>query len=254
MDMVTKIGDDHFGRLALDSFERAGMDTRYILRDDVSQTGAALIMVDENTGDNQILVAPGACANITGEDVETVREVIERNPVLLTQLETNLDAVEKVIGIAADSGVRIILNPAPAAEVPDELLAQVDILTPNEVEASVVSGVEVQSPADAAAAADALMERGVEMVVITMGSRGLLAATGSERRFLECVKVRAVDATGAGDAFSGAFAAAVSEGMGFFEAAEFANTAAALSVTRIGTAPAMPLRREIEEALRCREQ
>ncbi|MFH1149378.1 MAG: ribokinase [Actinomycetota bacterium] len=249
VDMITKIGRDDFGRIALESFQREGMDTRYILRDDELATGAALIMVDENTGDNKILVSLGACSNITEADIDKARGAIATNPVFLTQLETNLDAVERALGIASGNGVRIILNPAPACEVPDALLGLVDILTPNEVEASILSGVNVSTPEDAGEAARVLMGKGTKSVVITMGSRGVFAVTGAEERFIPSVEVAAVDATGAGDAFSGALATAIAEGKAFFEAVDFANTAAALSVTRIGTAPAMPTREEIDRAM-----
>lgn len=175
--------------------------------------------------------------------------MIATNPVFLTQLETNLVAVEVALRIAAGKGVRIILNPAPACEVPDELLALVDILTPNEVEASIISGVNVSTPEDAREAARVLMDKGTKSIVITMGSQGVFATTGEEERFIPSVDVEAIDATGAGDAFSGALATAIAEGKGFFEAVEFANTAAALSVTKIGTAPAIPSRDEIDRAL-----
>jgi len=249
VDMITKIGKDQFGQIALESFQGAGMNTRFVLQDDVLATGAALIMVDESTGDNKILVSLGACSNITEADIEKARETIASNPVFLTQLETNLDAVERAVGIAAGSGVRIILNPAPACEVPDRLLGLVDILTPNEVEASILSGVPVTNAEDAGKAARVLMDKGTKSVVVTMGSQGVFAITGDEERFLPCMKVAAVDATGAGDAFSGALATAIAEGKGFFEAVEFANVAAALSVTKIGTAPAMPTRAEIDRAI-----
>jgi len=249
VDMITKIGRDHFGQIALESFQREGMNTRYVLQDDELATGAALIMVDESTGDNKILVSLGVCSNITEADIEKAREAIEINPVFLTQLETNLDAVERAMGIAAGKGVRIILNPAPACEVPDRLLGLVDVLTPNEVEASILSGVTVSTPQDAGKAARVLMGKGTKSVVITMGSRGVFAITGTDERFIPCLEVAAVDATGAGDAFSGALATAIAEGKGFFEAVEFANTAAALSVTKMGTAPAMPTRGEIDRVM-----
>ncbi|MHB8896025.1 MAG: ribokinase [Candidatus Geothermincolia bacterium] len=249
VDMITKIGRDQFGQVALESFQSAGMNTRYVLQDDELATGAALIMVDENTGDNKILVSLGACSNITGADIEKARETIASNPVFLTQLETNLDAVETALGIASGSGVRIILNPAPACEVPGGLLGLVDILTPNEVEASILSGVRVTNPDDARKAARVLRSKGTKSVVITMGSQGVFAVEGDEERFIPCMKVAAVDATGAGDAFSGALATAIAEGKEFFEAIDFANAAAALSVTKIGTAPAMPTRAEIDRAI-----
>lgn len=250
VDMITKIGNDHFGNIALDSFRGAGMHTDYVMRDDALGTGAALIMVDEKTGDNKIVVTLGACSNLTEADIEAARGAIEANGVFLTQLETNLDAVERALGIAKSAGAAIILNPAPACEIPDELLGMADVITPNEVEASILSGVAVKTVDDAGSAARALMAKGVERVIITMGSRGLLAVTEGDARFIPCVGVKAVDCTGAGDAFSGALATAMAEGMDFFDAAGFANVAAALSVTRIGTAPAMPARDEIDEAMK----
>jgi ribokinase len=249
VDMITKIGRDNFGQIALESFQGAGMNTRYVLQDDALATGAALIMVDENTGDNKILVALGACSCLTKADIENAREVIETNPVFLTQLETNMEAVDTALRMSAGKGVSIILNPAPACEVPDELLALVDILTPNETEASIISGVTVSTPEDAEKAARVLMGKGTRSVVITMGSQGVFAITGDEARFIPSVEVAAIDATGAGDAFSGALATAIAEGKGFFDAVEFANAAAALSVTKIGTAPAMPTRDEIDRLM-----
>ena len=249
VDMITKIGRDYFGQLALDSFQSVGMHTRYVMRDEELGTGAALIMVDENTGDNKILVTLGACSNITGADIEGVREAIQTSAVFLTQLETNLDAVEKAIGIASESGVKIILNPAPACAVPDEILGLVDILTPNEVEASILSGITVATPGEASKAARALINKGVRNVIITLGGNGLLAMTEGGELHIPCMDVEAIDATGAGDAFSGALAAAVAEGRDLFDAAGFANAAAALSVTKIGTAPAMPSRPEIDRAI-----
>lgn len=248
VDMITKIGYDSFGLIAIESFESEGMHTRYVMKDGGLGTGIALIMVDDSTGDNKILVAPGACSNITEADIERARGTIESNPVFLTQLETNLDATERAVDIARKAGAKIILNPAPVSEVPDALLGMVDILTPNEVEASILSGIDVRGQEDAAQAARALMERGARSVIVTLGSGGVFAATGADARHIPGLDVVAVDSTGAGDAFSGALATAVAEGKGFFEAARFANVAAALSVTRIGTAPAMPRRNEIDLA------
>ncbi len=250
VDMITKLGTDAFSRIALDSFRSEGMHTRFVMQDPGQATGAALIMVDDVTGDNKIVVTLGACAHITDADIEAAREAIETSAVLLTQLETNLDAMEKAVGIAASAGVTVILNPAPVAQVSDKLLQQVDILTPNEVEASILSGVSIKNARDAAAAARILVARGARNVIITLGSRGVLAMTGEEERFIPSLKVDCVDTTGAGDAFSGALATAIAEGQDLLAAAEFANVAAALSVTKLGTAPAMPRREEIDQALR----
>ncbi|MHB8780139.1 MAG: ribokinase [Candidatus Geothermincolia bacterium] len=254
VDIITKLGTDDFSHIALDSFRGEGMHVDFVSQDPNLATGAALIMVDEATGDNKIVVAPGACSHITRADLERARSAIEGSAVLLTQLETNLDATETAVEIAAAAGVTVILNPAPAAPIADELLARVDILTPNETEAAALSGLPVTGPEDAGAAARALMARGARNVMVTLGSRGVLVVTADEERFIPSYPVDCVDATGAGDAFSGALATAVAEGRDVFTAAEFANVAAALSVTKLGTAPAMPYRKEIEEAMRARDR
>ncbi len=249
VDMITKLGTDAFSRIALDSFEGEGMHTEFVTQDPDWPTGAALIMVDEVTGDNKIVVTLGACAHITDADIEAARSAIEGSAVLLTQLETNLDAMAKAVAIAAAAGVTVILNPAPASEVPNGLLEQVDILTPNETEAAALAGLPVNDTEEAAAAARALMAKGARSVIVTLGSQGVLTVQGEEERHIPSYPVDSVDTTGAGDAFSGALATAIAEGKDFFSAAEFANVAAALSVTKVGTAPAMPRREEIEAAL-----
>lgn len=247
--MITKIGRDDFAEIALRSFKNEKMDTDFIFQDENYSTGAALIMVDENTSENEILVTLGACNHITGEDIEIVRKNIENSKVFLTQLETNIDAVEEAINIAHQKGVQVILNPAPIQPIPDELLKKVDILTPNEVEAGILVGFEIKTLEDAKKAAKVLMGRGVNNVIITLGSKGSLVVTKHEERFIESLKVDAVDTTGAGDAYNGGFATALAEGKDIFDAAKFANVVGALSVTKIGTAPAMPYREEIDKIL-----
>lgn len=249
VNMITKIGKDDFATLALKSFQQEGMDTSYIFQDDNSPTGAALILVDENTSENEILVTLGACGFITDENIEKARGVIENSKVFLTQLETNLDAVEKAVDIAHKKGVMVILNPAPVQTIQEDLFKKVDLLTPNEVEASILSGVEINTVEDASRAAKILMSKGAKSVIITLGSKGSLVVTDDKEKFIESIKVDAVDTTGAGDAYNGGLATALAEGKDIFEAAEFANIVGALSVTKIGTAPAMPYRDEIEKFL-----
>ena len=249
--MITKIGADPFAKIALDSFQREGMDTRYVMQDERYPTGTALIMVDENTSENQIVVTIGACEHIAPEEIEAARNNIENSRVLLTQLETNLDAVEKAVEIAHARGVTIILNPAPAPlhPLPDELLARIDILTPNETEASILSGVKVVNMDDAKRAARVLKAKGIGNVIITMGSKGALVLTDSTEYIIDPIKVKVVDTTGAGDAFNGGLATALAEGRDIVQAVAFANATGALSVTKVGTAPAMPCRNEIEQLL-----
>lgn len=244
--MITKVGDDVFGKVALDFYKKEGMNTDLIFVDKEKETGTALIMVDEVTGQNQILVVSGACGNITDEDLEIARPTIESSQILLTQLEVNLDATWKVIDMAHKAGVKVVLNTAPAQEVPDDVLKQVDLLTPNEVEASILSGVEVVTPDDARKAADVFQTKGVDEIVITLGEQGAYVRSGSKDIVIPRRTVNAIDTTGAGDAFNGGLVTALAEGKNLFEAAEFANVVGALSVTKVGTAPAMPFRKEID--------
>jgi ribokinase len=249
VSLITKVGRDHFGEMAVDNFRQEGIDTAFVFVDDQLATGAALIMVDQNSSENMILVTLGACSRITEEEIEEALGAIEQSRVLLTQLETNLDAVEWTVAHAARRGVPVILNPAPAQEIPARLMRQVHILTPNESEASLLTGIEVTGPEQAGQAAEALRARGAKNVIVTLGKMGCLVAAAREQWLVKSMAVEAVDTTGAGDAFNGALATALAEGKSLFEAARFANTAGALAVTRMGTAPAMPHRAEILLAL-----
>lgn len=245
--MVTKIGNDDFAQIALKSFKNEKMDTKLVFKDDKLSTGAALIMVDEDTSENEIVVTLGANSNITSDNIEIAREAIEGANVFLTQLETNVDAVEKAIDIAHSSGVKVILNPAPVQEISKQLYSKIDFFTPNEVEASKLSGITIKNMEDARKAAQIFIDRGTENVIITLGSKGALVVTASRNELIESYKVNAVDTTGAGDAYNGGFATALAEGKDIFEAARFASAVGALSVTKIGTTPAMPYRQEIDE-------
>ena len=244
--LVTKVGKDVFGKVATDFYKSEGMNVDYILEDDVRETGVALILVDENSAQNEIVVVPAACSNISMDEVEKCRSLIENADILLLQHEINFDAQYAVIDIASKAGVKIVLNPAPACEVPDEILKKIDIVTPNETEAQVLTGVEVKNLADAEKAAKVFLDKGVKNVVITMGSLGAFATDGVKSELLPRLKVDAIDTTGAGDAFNGGFVMALSEGKDLFEALRYGNATGALSVTKLGTAPAMPKREEID--------
>ncbi len=244
--MITKVGDDVFGKVALDFYRSEGMNTDLIFVDKEKETGTALIMVDEATGQNQILVVSGACGNITDEDIERATPAIKSSEIILLQFEVNMDANWKVIDIANKNGVKVVLNTAPARKVEDEQLAKIDVLTPNEVEASVLSGVEVVTMDDARRAADVFQKKGVGEIVITMGAQGAYVRSGGSELIVPRLNVEAVDTTGAGDAFNGGLVTALAEGKDLFAAAEFANVVGALSVTKKGTAPAMPFRKDID--------
>jgi ribokinase len=242
--LVTKIGKDVFGKMALDKQE--GMNTSYILEDETRETGAALIMVDETSAQNKIVVVSGACNNITNQNVERCRTLIEKADILLLQQEINMDAQHKVIKIAHEAGVRIVLNPAPAAPIPDDILAMVDIVTPNETEAKTLTGIEVNNEQDACKASRVFFEKGVRQVVITMGYMGAFATDGNRSELVKRLEVEAIDTTGAGDAFNGGFVMALAEDRDLFTALRYGNVTGALSVTKLGTAPAMPTKEQIE--------
>lgn len=244
--LVTKVGRDVFGTVATDFYKKEGMDTSYIFEDPEKETGCALITVEEGTAQNEIVVISGACGNITKEDVENSRELIQNAGILLLQLEINFDALYEVIDIAWQAGVPIVLNPAPAAQLPDEVLKKIAIVTPNETEAQVLTGVKIDTKEDAEKAAAVFMEKGVKQVVITLGSMGAFAMDSQKSELIERLNVDAVDTTGAGDAFNGGFVMALAQGADLFTALRYGNVTGALSVTKKGTAPSMPGKEEVE--------
>ncbi len=252
--MVTKLGEDAFADVALNTMKDLGMDTKRIFRTGQTETGCALIMVDENTSQNEIVVILGACDTITDEEVESISDLLAESEFLLTQLETNISSVEKVIDIAYEKGVKIILNTAPVQPVSDSILSKVDLITPNEVEAEILTGIPVDGEENAGRAADYFFEKGVKNVLITLGGKGVYLATPEKRGILPAYQVNAVDTTGAGDAFNGGLVAALAEGKDLWEAASFANALAAISVQRIGTTPAMPDREEIDSFINEQEK
>lgn len=243
--MITKVGNDIFGQLALKNFKKEGFNLDNILIDEETPTGTALIAVDENTGQNQILVVLGACGNISSEDMKKVEHVISSCDIFLTQLETNLDSIISGINTASRNGALVVLNTAPVQTIPEGLLKKVDIVTPNEIEASYLTGVEVKDLCSAAEASKVFLKRGVKAVVITMGKSGSYVNDGKNELHIPPLPVKAVDTTGAGDAFTGGLVTALSEGKDIFSAARFGTAAASISITRYGTAPAMPYSDEI---------
>jgi ribokinase len=245
---VARLGRDANGDVALAGFRADGINVKHILRDANAPSGVALIFVDKN-GENSIAVAPGANDKLSPADVSEARAAFHRARVVLLQLETPLPTVMAAAGLAAGAGVRVVLNPAPARSLPAQLLKHIYLLTPNESEAERLTGVAVKNEASAAKAAQKLLARGVQNVIITLGSRGAFVAGKDLRQLIPGFKVSAVDATGAGDVFNGALVVALAEGRSLLEAARFASAAAAISVTRLGAQPSAPARREIESVL-----
>lgn len=243
--MVGCVGQDGFGRELLQGLTRLGVDTKYIRNVD-SSTGTALIGVDEEAT-NTIIVIPGANQFCHIADTERALAEIGTPGILLLQHEVPTTTVERAIVVAKEAGWQIILNPAPAREVPDEILAQVDILTPNEMEAAALTGMAIESLADAEQAGRVLAAKGIPHVVITMGARGAVHVTANQVRHIAPIEVQAVDSTAAGDAYAGAIATALAEGRSIEEALDFASVVAGLSVIKQGAQPALPWRQEVDK-------
>lgn len=244
--MIAMLGQDDFGKLALDTWADAGVipHVRHLAE---SYTGAAHIFIEESTGNNAIIIAPGAAALMRVADIDAQADLIAGADVFVTQLEQPMEAAMRGLQIAKAAGVTTILNPAPAAELPEGMLALCDYVTPNETECEALTGIAVQTDADAEKACGMLRKLGVGTPIVTMGEQGAyLYGHG----LVPSVNAGAVvETTGAGDAFNGAFAAALSEGKSPLEAVRYGCATAGISVTRAGTAPSMPSRSEVEAIL-----
>lgn len=243
---VCKLGRDMFGEGASKHYESCGLDTSKILWSD-KPSGVALITVDSKA-ENSIVVASGANADMTVSDIDSVADIIKSSGILLLQLEIPMDAVVHAAEIAYNAGVQVVLNPAPAAALPAELLKCVSILIPNETEASAISGVDINNFETAAAAAERLKGMGVREVIITMGSRGSVVCDG-DCTFVPAVKVNAIDTTAAGDTFCGGVCVALSEGKDLLEAVKFATAASSIAVQRPGAQDSVPNRCEVDKLL-----
>ncbi len=242
---LAKVGGDSFGRDALDLFRREGINTDYIGTDDAAHTGAGIIFVDAD-GENAIGVAPGANLKLTTDELDRDVELFERSACVLMQLEIALPTVYHAIEKAKEHSCTVVLNPAPAQKLDPRYVSMVDILTPNESEAEVLTGVAVTDRESAASAARALLSQGVETVIITMGEQGsLLVSEGVEEHF-PAYRVDAVDTTGAGDAFNAGLVYALAAGQGIEEAIDFGSKVAAILVTHIGCVPGLPTLAEVE--------
>ncbi len=244
--MITKTGCDVLSGIAHEHYKTEGMTEKYIYKTDKSDTGSAFIEVNETTGENRIIVVPGANAHITAAEVEAAEDEIVSCDAVLTQLESNLETAETLVRLAKKHGKTIILNPAPPRPVPDGFFEGVDYFTPNETEAEYYSGVRVENESDAERAAEVLLALGVKNVIITMGKKGAFYTDGRTRMLVPTTEQKVVDTTGAGDAFNGGLTVALSEGMDILRAVQFANCTASIKVTRHGASPAMPYRHEID--------
>lgn len=243
---VSRLGVDPFAEMARAIWAKAGVIPE-ITDDAESYTGAAYIFVEQSSGNNAIIVAPGAAGRIAVSDIEARADLIRGADIFVTQLEQPMAAAHRALEIARAGGVKTILNPAPAAEIPSDMLALCDFVTPNESEAEGITGIAVTSVPEAERAADALLSRGVGAAIITLGENGALYRDPRQSVHVPAFRVGdVVETTGAGDAFNGAFAAALARGSDAIDAVRFGCAAAGISVTRPGTAPSMPSLPEIE--------
>ncbi|MBE2183819.1 MAG: ribokinase [Anaerolineae bacterium] len=240
---VGRVGTDIFADNAFQIWNSENINTRYVIRDPENPTGVAPIWVEETTGQNAIVVILGANKVLSRQDIDSAAEAIARADILIAQLETDIDATAYALKLAKQSNVRTILNPAPAATLPDEMIANADILTPNETELEVLSRRTLD---DIDAAARSLIRRDDQTVVVTLGAGGAQIVTSKNSINKPAIEVQPVDTTGAGDCFTGALAVALGEGKTLEEAVRFANTAAGICVTRPGTATSMPSRQEVD--------
>ncbi len=245
---IARVGNDMFGAQAVEGFGQDNINTTGMITDSEAPSGVALIFVDK-AGENSIAVASGANANLMPSDIENAKNVIASAEIVLLQLEIPIETVQTAVEIAVKRGVKVILNPAPAQTLNDDILRNVSIITPNETEAELLTGVKVEDEQGAEKAADMLRVKGVDTVIITLGSRGVYVASPEFKGIIPSFKVKAEDTTAAGDVFNGVLAVALAENMTLKDAVRFSNAAAALSVTKLGAQFSAPTRADIEAFL-----
>lgn len=249
---VAAVRQDVFGDEAVKNFEQEDIDTTYVTRHPEAATGAALIPVDQQ-GENMIVVALGACGEITAKDVYAAESSFKETDIVLVQLETSMEAVKTTVELAKSHEKPVVLNPAPFQEISDNLLADITYITPNETESRWLTGVDVEDEETARAAALKLIKKGVKKVLITLGKQGCFVYDGTDDgRLVRGFKVDTIDTTGAGDAFNGAFTTFIADGISLNEAVVRANAVAALSVTKPGTARSMPNVHEVDALIASR--
>lgn len=241
--LVTKVGNDIFGKQTINGLKKENINVDFVFVDDIAPSGTALIMVNDE-GENCIVVAPGANANLLPSDIETVNNINEA-AIILMQLEIPMATIEAVAKNAKANGQKVIINPAPAQLLDDELLNGLFLITPNETEATLLTGITVTDETTASQAAGVFLSKGVQNVIITLGKQGAYFQNKNLKLMIEAPVVQAMDTTAAGDTFSGALTVALTENMDWQQAVQFAVKAASISVTRMGAQSSVPYRKEI---------
>lgn len=245
VSFIAKTGNDLFGKQSVEQYRNEGVNVEYIYSDPALPSGVALIIVDVN-GENSITVASGANGSLSPEDIRKAQPAIEKADILLMQLEIPMETVEYAARTGKEQGLKVILNPAPARALPEKLLQNLYMIIPNETEAEILSGIKVTDWESARKAADIISAKGVDTVVITMGSKGALIKEKGQYHEVPVPKVKPIDTTAAGDTFCGALCVALSEDKSVIDAVKFANKCASISVTRMGAQSSLPHREEID--------
>lgn len=242
---VAKLGNDILGQQSVDYFKKEGIDTKYITLDENSASGVALISVDDHA-ENSIVVASGANMLLNEQDVDKVVEEMCEGDILLMQLEIPIQTVEYAARKAFEKGVKVVLNPAPARSLPKELLRYLFMITPNRIEAEMLTGIKIVNDADAERVAKGISAMGVQNIIVTLGSKGCLVREGDTSYCVDAFKVEPVDTTAAGDTFNGALCVGLAEGMNLRQSAVMASKASSVAVTRMGAQSSIPHRKELD--------
>ena len=245
VNFISKIGKDDYGQLALNTLDQNKIDTSAIIQSQNQQTGVAGIMVDKKTGKNAINVITGAPSSFTINEVNQNIDKIQNSKIFLTQLEIPKDVILHSLKIAKKNSVLTILNPAPASEIPKEFFNYIDYFTPNETEAEFYTGIKITNEKEAKEASVKLLNLGLKKVIITLGEKGLFYSNGKEEVYLKATSVKAIDTTGAGDAFNGGLAFALSQNKSIKDSLNLANQVAGLSTLKLGAGNAMPTLKDL---------
>ena len=246
--MIGRLGKDLFGNQFLEKFSNEGINTDFVIIDDVNGTGIGMPLIDA-TGDNSIVLIPQANMALSVSDVNNAFEPIASSDVLILQLEVPIDASQRAAEIAKENNTMVLLNPAPAREIPDSFLRLVDVLIPNEIETEILSGMKTTTNDQAIEAARALTSKGISTVILTLGHRGALLLTDEIEKRVPGFAIEAVDTTAAGDAFCGALATSLAQGSTIEDAVWVANAAGALAVTKLGAEPSLPKKADLDQFL-----
>ena len=245
VNFISKIGKDSYGELALDTLKKNNINTENIIQDEKLQTGVAGILVDQKSGKNAINVIVGAPNTLKISEIYKQLDLIKNSKIFLTQLEVPKDVTLHCLKLAKENGCLTILNPAPASEITKEFYGNIDYFTPNETEAEFYTGIKITNENEAKQAADKLIKSGIKKVIITLGEKGLFYSDGTEEIYLKATSVKSIDTTGAGDAFNGSLAVALSENKSIKECLELANKVAGISTTKLGAGDAMPFKKDL---------